>query len=223
LTSDIVLLTAGAPDDAVGEIPSETSMTNARPSHFISVLAIFAVLLLSTSLLVAQQRPRVSPHSATSAVVEGNRVSIFYGRPYIKDPRTSEPRKIWGGLVPFDRVWRTGANEATLLTTQEPIQIGETVIPAGAYSLFTLPAEDGTATLIINSQIGQWGNQYDESQDVARLPLTRTDLAEPVDQFTISVERGTEENTGIIKMSWENAEYSVGFKKEAKDTETVPS
>jgi hypothetical protein len=195
-------------------------MSKVRPSHAIHLFAVLAVLMMSASLVLAQQRPRVSPHSATSAVVEGNRVSIFYGRPFIKDPRTGEARKIWGGLVPFDRVWRTGANEATLLTTQQPIQIGETVIPAGAYSVFMLPAADGSATLIINSQIGQWGNQYDESQDVARLPLTRTELAEAVDQFTISVERGTEENTGIIRMSWENVEYSVGFRKVAEVAET---
>jgi len=194
-------------------------MFKARPSLALPLFAVLAVLMMSASLVLAQQRPRVSPHSATSAVVEGNRVSIFYGRPYLKDPRTGEPRKIWGGLVPFDRVWRTGANEATLLTAQQPIVIGETQIPAGAYSVFTLPAEDGSATLVINSQIGQWGNQYDESQDVARIKLERRDLEEVVDQFTISVERGTEENTGLIRMAWENVEYSLGFRKVAETAE----
>ncbi len=190
-------------------------MSKPRTSLAIHLFAVLAVLMMSASLVLAQQRPRVSPHSATSAVVDGNRVSIFYGRPYIKDPRTSEPRKIWGGLVPFDRVWRTGANEATLLTTQQPVLIGDTQIPAGAYTLFTLPAGDGSATLIVNAQIGQWGNQYDESHDVARIKLERRDLEEIVDQFTISVDRGTGENTGVIKMAWENVEYSVGFKKAA--------
>src|SRR5476649_1075231 len=94
------------------------------------------------------QQKRISPHETISAVVDGNRVTIVYGRPYTKDPKTGGPRKIWGGLVPYGKIWRTGADEATLLITQKPIVFGDTTIPAGAYTLFTLPQEDGTAKLI---------------------------------------------------------------------------
>jgi len=108
-----------------------------------SILTI-AAILVSALPLMAQQK-RISPHETISAVIDGNRVMIVYGRPYTKKPGTSENRKIWGGLVPYGKVWRTGADEATLLVTQKPIVFGETTVPAGAYTLWTLPNEDGTA------------------------------------------------------------------------------
>ncbi len=153
------------------------------------ILGIITVVLLGASPLMAQQK-RVSPHETTSTVVDGNRVTVVYGRPYTKDPRSSEPRKIWGGLVPFGKVWRTGADEATVLITQKPIVMGDATISAGAYTLRTLPNEDGTAKLIINKQIGQWGigsGTYDESQDVARIDLKKDVLDVPVDEFTIAI------------------------------------
>ena len=172
----------------------------------IKCALVIAAMLGACSPLMAQQK-RLSPHETISAVSDGNRVTIVYGRPYTKNPRSGEVRKIWGGLVPYGKVWRTGADEATLLITQKPITLGGTSIPAGAYTLFTLPAEDG-AKLIVNKQIGQWGvgpGSYDESQDLARIDMKKQTLDTPVDQFTISV-RG-----GELKMSWEKTEYSVPF------------
>src|SRR5690349_17435122 len=93
---------------------------------------------------------RNTPHATTSAKTSGNRVTVICGRPYTKEPKSGEPRKIWGELVPFDKVWRTGSDEATTLITQTPIVIGGATGPAGAYSLYTLPAADGSAKLIIN-------------------------------------------------------------------------
>ena len=133
--------------------------------------------------------------------------------PYTKDPKTGEPRKIWGGLVPYGEIWRTGADEATLLITQKPIKIGETTIPAGAHTLFTLPKEDGTAKLIINNQIGQWGigpGSYDESQDLARVDLKKEALEKPLDQFTMAVEKNPS-GGGVLKLMWEDTQYSVAF------------
>src|SRR5258707_538697 len=127
-----------------------------------STLVIAAII--ASALSVMAQRARVSPHETISSVIDGNRVTLVYGRPYSKDPKSAEIRKIWGGLVPYGKVWRTGADEATLFITQKPIVMGGTTIPAGAYTLFTLPAEDGTAKLIVNKQLGQWGLQYDEKQ-----------------------------------------------------------
>jgi hypothetical protein len=150
-----------------------------------------------------------SPHETTSQVVNGDRVTITYGRPYTKDPNSGEPRKIWGELVPFGKVWRTGSDEATVLIIQKPIVIGEMTVPAGAYTLFTLPAEDGSAKLIINKQIGQWGvgpGSYDEKQDLARIDLKKDTLDKPVDQFTMAVTK-----TGDLKMMWDNVQYSVSF------------
>src|SRR3954454_8452772 len=97
-----------------------------------AILVVIAAIVLGASPVLAQQK-RVSPHETISAVVDGNRVTVVYGRPYTKDPKTGEPRKIWGGLVPFGAVWRTGADEATLFITQQDLQMGDTTVPAGAY------------------------------------------------------------------------------------------
>ena len=173
--------------------------------------ALLTTLLIGALPLMAQDKPAEaihstgghSPHETTSAVVGGNRVTITYGRPYMKG------RQIWGGLVPYGKVWRTGSDEATTLITQKPIVIGETTVPAGAYTLWTLPAEDGSAKLIINKQIGQWGvgpGSYDEKQDLARIDLKKETLETPVEQFTMAVTRN-----GEIKMSWDKTQYSVTF------------
>jgi hypothetical protein len=153
---------------------------------------------------------RISPHETTGRPIDGNRVTIVYGRPYSKDPKTGDIRKIWGTLVPFDHWWRLGADEATLLITQKAIVIGGTTVPAGAHTLFLLPAKDGSAKLIVNNQIGQWGLQYDESQDLGRVDLTKSDLAQPLDQFTMAVARNPA-GGGILSLSWEAAQYSVAF------------
>jgi hypothetical protein len=173
-------------------------------------LFAFAAAAVLGALSLQAQPARVSGSEITSINVDGNRVTLAYGRPYSKDPKTGEMRKIWGGLVPFGKVWRTGANEATLLITQQPLQVGDVTVPAGAYSLFTLPQEDGSAQLIINKQIGHWGTQYDERQDFARVPLTRETLSQPVEQFTMRVERNPA-GGGFIRMMWENVQYSVAY------------
>jgi hypothetical protein len=180
--------------------------------NLTSLLLITATLLVGVSPLAAQQT-RVSPHETISSVVGGNRVTIVYGRPYSKDSKTGEIRKIWGALVPYDQVWRTGSDEATLLITQQTIEIGGVEIPAGAYTLWTFPAKDGSAKLAVNKQIGQWGinprdpkQAYDEAKDIVRVEMKKDPLEKSVDQFTMALDR-----TGVIKMMWENTQYSVPF------------
>ena len=185
-----------------------------------STLIITAMLVSALPLMAQQKRAAstggVSPHETISQVFDGarnNRVMITYGRPYSKDPKSGEVRKIWGGLVPYGKVWRTGSDEATLLITQKPIVIGETTIPTGAYTLFTLPQEDGTAKLIINKQVGQWGvgpGSYDEKQDLARVDLKKDAVETAADQFTMAVEKNPS-GGGVLKMMWENIQYSVAF------------
>jgi hypothetical protein len=175
-------------------------------------------VVIATTMLTALGQPTHraastggnSPHETTSAVVEGDRVTITYGRPYTKAPRSGEVRKIWGGLVPYGKAWRMGADEATLLVTQQPIELGGTEIPAGAYTLYMVPEENGPSKLAISKKIGQWGIPVDEKHDLARVDLTKRDLSTPVDQFTMAVQKNPS-GGGIIKLSWENAEYSVPF------------
>ncbi|HEY9508706.1 MAG TPA: DUF2911 domain-containing protein [Verrucomicrobiae bacterium] len=170
--------------------------------------------LVATAVLFAlnasAQSQRPSPPDTAGAVIDGSRVTVYYSRPHTKNPRNQEVRKIWGALVPYGKVWRTGANEATLLVTQKPLVFGETTIPAGAYTLWTLPQEDGSAKLIISKEIGQWGTQYDESKDLARIDLKKETLDAPVEQFTMKIERNPA-GGGLLKMAWENTQFSAPF------------
>lgn len=165
----------------------------------------------------AAQQKRISPHETISKAIEGNRVTVVYGRPYTKDPESAKMRKIWGGLVPYGEVWRTGADEATLLITQQPIEVGGALIPAGAYTLWTLPAE-GKTVLIVNKQIGQWGQSsknpksvYDAALDLVRIELKKDALPEAVDQFTMALDENPA-GGGVLKLCWEKTQYSVGYK-----------
>ena len=181
-------------------------------NKFKSTLIIAAII--ATALPVMAQRKRISPHETISSTIDGNKVTIVYGRPYSKDPKTGEIRKIWGKLVPYGKVWRTGANEATLLTTAQPIVLGGTEIPAGTYSVFTLPVENGTSKLIINKKTGQWGVPYKEADEaaneLARIDLKKDVLDKTVDQFTMAIEKNPA-GGGVIKLMWENTQFSVPF------------
>ncbi|MDQ6622867.1 MAG: DUF2911 domain-containing protein [Verrucomicrobiota bacterium] len=171
-------------------------------------IILLHALLLTASPLFAQEHKRVSPHETVNATVDGDALTIVYGRPYTKDPKSGEKRKIWGGLVPFGKVWRMGADEATLFTTKEAIEMGGTSIPAGTYSLYMLP-EEGGAKLIVNKQTGQWGTKYDESQDLARIEMKKSTLDLPADQFAVAI--ADEKEGGSLKAMWEETQYTVDF------------
>jgi hypothetical protein len=181
---------------------------------FRLALVLSSVALLGSAALHAQPappRPRASPHETVSTRIDGNRVMLVYGRPHLKDPKTGQPRRIWGALVPYGKIWRTGADEATLLVTQQPIELGGVTVPAGAYTLFLLPAEHGASRLLVSKQIGQWGNEaYDEKQELARIELKHESLATPVDQFTMAVEKNPA-GGGMLKLAWESTQFSVPF------------
>lgn len=150
-----------------------------------------------------------SPHETTSAMIDKNRVTITYGRPYTKDPKTGEMRKIWGGLVPFGKAWRLGSDEATLLLTEQPLMIGDTEIPAGAYTLYLVPDENG-GKLAFSKHLGKWGVPVDEKNDVVRVDAKKEPSGKELDQLTITVEKNAS-GGGVIKMAWENTQYTVAF------------
>ena len=165
----------------------------------VRMVSSLAVALALTAASISAQPPG-SPHETISAVVDGAKVSLTYGRPYMRG------RKIVGGLVPYGRIWRTGADESTTLVTDAPLNIGGAAVPAGKVSLYTLPGQGGWK-LIINKQTGQWGTEYNEAQDLARVDMTTRTLTAPVDQFTIKIEGGQ------LKLAWELTELSVPIKK----------
>jgi hypothetical protein len=185
----------------------------------IALAFVVAAALVTPTPAMAQaakkkQRQRVSPHETITATIDGDALKLVYGRPYTVKPGTSEVRKIWGGLVPYGKVWRTGADEATLLTTAMPIEIGGYALPAGTYSLFTVPYEDGTAKLVINKKTGQWGIPYNEEKEkdneLARVNLSKADLDKSVDQFAMAIESQVA-GGGVLTMMWEKTQYSVPF------------
>jgi hypothetical protein len=182
-----------------------------RTTFAIAALAAAAGLAADPVAAPATPRARTSPHDTISARIDGNRVTVVYGRPYTKDPKSGAPRKIWGGLVPYGKVWRTGADEATILITQQPLDLGGTALPAGTYTLYTLPAGDGSAQLLVNKLVGQWGaDPYDAGQEFARIALKKDDLATGVDQFTMALEKNPG-GGGVLKLAWENTQYSVTY------------
>ena len=159
----------------------------------------------------ATPRARISPHETISLKVDGNRVTIIYGRPYSKDPKTGALRKIWGELVPYGKVWRTGSDEATTLITQQAIDLGGTTVPAGTYTLFTVPQADGSAKLVINKETGQWGvDPYHEANELARVDLKKDTLNTQLDQFVMALEKNPA-GGGILKMAWETTQFSVAY------------
>lgn len=178
-------------------------------------LALTMIAAASGALPLAAQQSRLSPHETISAVLgdrhTGDRVTITYGRPYTKDPRTGEVRKVWGSLVPWDRAYRLGADEATLLVTQQPLSIAGTTIPAGAYTLYLVPSATGPSKLAISSAIGKWGVPVDETHDVARVDLKKEALAEPVDQLTLAIAKDGS-GGGLLKIMWETTQFSAPLK-----------
>ena len=176
----------------------------------ISITISAVAAILACMLPALAQQKRVSPHETISRVVDGNRITVVYGRPYSKDPKSDQIRKIWGGLVPYGAPWRMGSDEATLFITQRPIVVGGTAVPAGAYSLFFLPQESGPSKLILNKQIGHWGTQYDEKQDFARIDAAQAPLDPALNQFTMAIETNPS-GGGVIKLMWESTQFSVTF------------
>ena len=164
-------------------------------------LLVAGVMVGVAAFVPAQAQGRKSPHETVKATVDGAAITIEYGRPSMRG------RKIFGELVPYGKVWRTGADEATTLTTDKDLTIGELAVPAGKYTLYTLPGEKDWK-LIVNKQIGQWGTAYDEKQDLGRITLKKSASSSPVEQFTISIDRGAS-GGGTLKLAWENTELTA--------------
>jgi len=141
-------------------------------------------------------------------------ITIDYGQPHARG------RTIIGGVVPFDAVWRTGANEATSLVTGVDLTIGGVAVPRGSYTLYTRPSRSGWK-LIINKNTGQWGTDYRQEHDLARIDLTSRQLREPLDSFTIWLVPDVEMSEtggitaslprGVLRLAWGDVELSTNW------------
>ncbi|HET7601063.1 MAG TPA: DUF2911 domain-containing protein [Gemmatimonadales bacterium] len=145
---------------------------------------------------------QLSPRDTVRATVGAAHLAVDYGRPHKRG------REIFGSVVPWGQVWRTGANAATGFTTDADLVVGGTTIPKGSYTLWTLPRPDG-AKLIVNRQTGQWGTEYDPKQDLVRLDLTSEAVSDPVEVFTIGIDpRG---DGGVLTLAWDRTRYALPF------------
>jgi hypothetical protein len=203
----------------------------------LTSVALFTLAFAGASALFAQTpatpatpaggppppRVRASPHDTVTTTVgdvkvrDPRRITITYGRPYSKDPKTGEIRKIWGGLVKSDTPERLGADEATLLITPVPLTIGATTIPAGAHTLYIIAGEGG-AKLAFSSNIAKWGIPVDDKHDVARVDLVKSALENSVDQLTLTFERevgGADGKTPTdnykLNIWWEKTKFTLPF------------
>lgn len=162
-----------------------------------SVLQAFAARERSTGVVGT-----ASPRDTARANISGATLVVDYGRP------AKRGRRVFGGIVPFNRVWRTGANRATHFTTDRTLNFGNALLPPGHYTLWTIPAESGW-TLVVNNQTGQWGTDHDPRFDRFRVPMQVTSLGAPVERFTIVVEPTGA--GGVIRLRWDTVEASVPF------------
>jgi len=162
----------------------------------------FVVGTIVTLAFFAACQRRPSPAaSATCDLGEGKTIKTDYSSPRMKG------RKIYGDLVPFGQVWRAGANEATTFVTSSDVVVGGKTVPAGSYTIFTLPAADKW-TLIINKKTGEWGIPYKyESDELARVDMKVSKLPSPVENFTIAYDKS---NSGCsLRIDWETTRASV--------------
>jgi hypothetical protein len=144
-----------------------------------------------------------SPPANVAATIAGKKITIEYYAP------SMHGRKIMGSLVPYGEVWCTGANWATKITTEAPLQMGALKLPAGSYSIWTLPNANEW-TLIINKQTGQFHKDYDSSTDFGRTKMNLKTLTSPVETFKIDL-RSDGGNKGTLALDWETTEASIPF------------
>lgn len=168
----------------------------------LSLLASAAVVSAFATIARAELKlPRVSPGATVTQTIGLTDLTVTYSRPGVKN------RVIWGGLVPYDTLWRTGANEATTFTTTDPIQFGGQSLPAGGYALFTIPGKDEW-TVIVNSEKNQNGAfNYHKDKDVMRLTVKPTE-AEPQEWMEFSFEDLTPTSANLV-LRWEKLRLAV--------------
>jgi hypothetical protein len=164
--------------------------------------------LVSAQMSMSQDKSKrpSPPASAECKFSDGKRVKVDYSSPRAKG------RKILGAatdkaLVPFGEIWRTGANEATTLVTGANVTVGGKDVPAGSYTIFTIPKADAW-TLVISKKTGEWGTDYPgEGEDLARVPMSVSMTSAPVENFTIAFDQAS--GKCMLRMEWENTRASV--------------
>jgi hypothetical protein len=167
----------------------------ASPPDVDSITARFAAAERATG------QQQLSVRDTARAAIGAATFTVDYGRPLARG------RTLLGNVIPYDRIWRTGANAATQFTTSAPITLAGLSLPAGTYTLWTAPHPRGV-DLIVNRQTGQWGTEYSRAQDLGRAPLAADSVATPVEKFTIAIEP-KDARHGTLAMAWGNFRWTA--------------
>src|SRR6202161_3838515 len=167
-----------------------------------TIVPTLLILVFTTAAFAQMGKSRPSPAASAACDLGGGKtIKTDYSSPRIKG------RKIYGGLVPYGEVWRTGANEATTFVTSADVVVGGKTVPAGSYTIFTVPTADKW-TLIVNKKTGEWGIPYKyESDELARVDMKVSNLPAPLENFTISYYKSG--NGCTLRIDWESTRASV--------------
>lgn len=172
----------------------------------VALLAVATIASAQMDMGQDKSKRPSPPAKAECKFFDGKTVKIDYSSPRAKG------RKIFGAasdkaVVPYGEVWRTGANEATTFVADTNVTVGGKAVPAGSYTIFTLPKADAW-TLIISKKTGEWGTDYPgEKEDLARVPMTVSKTSAPVENFTIAFDQAG--NKCTLRMEWENTSAKV--------------
>ncbi len=168
----------------------------------IGVCCFLLVLGLTATVIPGRSQEVLSPPAkAACKFADGKTIAVAYSSPRMRG------RKIFGDLVPFGEVWRTGADNATSFVTKTDLVVGGKNVPAGSYTLFTLPTQ-GKWTLIVSKQTGEFGIPYPgEKFDFARMEMKLSKLPSPLENFTISFDQTGASCT--MKLDWETTRASI--------------
>jgi len=163
----------------------------------VSALAVFAGVPVGA-------QSRISPHEPTSGIIDGARITVTYGRPSMRG------RTIFGALVPFDRVWCPGADEATILDSDKPVQLDTLKVPAGPHIIWMLPTANQW-TLIVSKEPSGFHTQYHPDADLGRVALRKSPINPPVEQLTFEIAPNRSGPGGSLSMRWETTSVWISL------------
>jgi hypothetical protein len=191
---------AGTGDVTVDSSGRMLTYSGMRSTYKVSVVRTTTapdVETIGKRMVAAERRTgpqQLSVRDTTRATIGSATFSVDYGRPLLRG------RTLLGDVISYDRVWRTGANAATQFTTSAPITLAGLSLPAGTYTLWTVPRRTGV-DLIVNKQTGQWGTEYSRAKDLGTAPMKADSVSQPVQKFTISIEP-VDPRHGTLAMAW---------------------
>jgi hypothetical protein len=191
---------AGTGDVTVDSSGRMLTYSGMRSTYKVSVVRTTTapdVEAIGVRMAAAERRTgpqQLSVRDTTRATIGSATFSVDYGRPLLRG------RTLLGDVISYDRVWRTGANAATQFTSSAPITLAGLSLPAGTYTLWTVPRRTGV-DLIVNKQTGQWGTEYSRAKDLGTAPMKADSVSQPVEKFTISIEP-VDPRHGTLAMAW---------------------